>query len=218
MTINERVKEIIGILKNQKKINNVQQFANKIGVDKSYISKIIHDKTSVTDKFCQKIVKSYPEISYKWLISNEGDMVTNSEKENKIPNENPFDIKKIVKYIVYKENCTQNDIAKRVGVKNSYLSDVINGRYPLSKKLENKFLLRYPHIFSKLYPHINSENISSIIQTNNTTIDEPEKFCNDIHHDIDFYKGQITSLTEIIREQQVLISSLMKQEFKTNNK
>lgn len=217
MTINKRVKEVINILKNQKKINNVQQFADNIGVDKSYISKIINDKTPVTSKFCQKIVKFYPEISYKWLIANEGDMITNSEKENKIPNENPFDIKKIVKYIVYKENCTQNDIAKRVGVKNSYLSDVINGRYSLSKKLENKFLLRYPHIFSELYPHINSENISSIISTNNT-IGNPEKLCNDIHHDIDFYKGQITSLTEIIKEQQILISSLMKQEFKTNNK
>lgn len=218
MTINERIKEVINILKTEKKINNVQQFADKIGVDKSYVSKIINDKTPVTNKFCQKIVKSYPGISYRWLIADEGDMITYSEKENKIPNENPFDIKKIVKYIVYKENCTQNDIAKRVGVKNSYLSDVINGRYSLSKKLENKFLLRYPHIFSELYPHINSENNSNILSTNNTTISKTEKFLDNDHFDINFYKRQIISLTEIIREQQILISSIMKQEFKPNNK
>lgn len=48
-------------------------------------------------------------------------------------------LKKAIESIKLSRNILQSDIALAVGVKNTYLSDVINGRVPLSDNLAEKF-------------------------------------------------------------------------------
>lgn len=51
------------------------------------------------------------------------------------------EVKKRISELKYKLGITQADIAKQLGIKSTYLSDVINGRAPFSKQLESKIRL-----------------------------------------------------------------------------
>lgn len=47
------------------------------------------------------------------------------------------EVKNIVSEIKYRCDLTQSEIAKELGIKNTYLSDVVNGRVPFSDNLKN---------------------------------------------------------------------------------
>lgn len=48
------------------------------------------------------------------------------------------DFKKAISSIKFNFELNQADIAERLGVKSTYLSDMINGRVPLSENISNK--------------------------------------------------------------------------------
>lgn len=50
-------------------------FATKIKVDSSNWMKMLNGEQTVTDKTLQKIVKAFPQISYDWLRTGEGEML-----------------------------------------------------------------------------------------------------------------------------------------------
>lgn len=68
--INERVKDLI-LLKSR---GNASNFARSIGVSSQRISNILHNKNSVSRDIIERILKSFPDISFTWLTMGEGEM------------------------------------------------------------------------------------------------------------------------------------------------
>ncbi len=58
-----------------------------------------------------------------------------------------LDIKDIISEIKYRCNCAQKDIAIKLGVKPTYLSDVISGRVPFSLNLKENISEQYSDLF-----------------------------------------------------------------------
>ena len=58
-------------------------------------------------------------------------------------------LKNVIAAIKYKHGLKQAEIADRMGIKNTYLSDVINGRSPLSELFSDKLITAFS--ISKIY-------------------------------------------------------------------
>lgn len=56
------------------------------------------------------------------------------------------ELSELIKIIKFKENLTQTDIAKRIGVSKQYLSDTINERYPFSTELRQKLYEQFTYL------------------------------------------------------------------------
>lgn len=52
----------------------------------------------------------------------------------------------LVRRVKYESGLTQNDIAKKIGISKSYLSDTVNGRYPFSDELKGKLYESFPYL------------------------------------------------------------------------
>ncbi|MBQ9253680.1 MAG: helix-turn-helix transcriptional regulator [Bacteroidales bacterium] len=73
---------------------NSLQFANKLGVQPSNISHILSGRNKPSLDFITKILKNFPDIDYKWLVLNQGSMlslesqtVKNKNNETNLPKE-----------------------------------------------------------------------------------------------------------------------------------
>ncbi len=51
------------------------QFAEKIGVQRSSVSHVISGRNRPSLDFVKKILDAFPDISYEWLISGDGEMI-----------------------------------------------------------------------------------------------------------------------------------------------
>lgn len=56
------------------------------------------------------------------------------------------EVAQIIATIKYKEGLKQSEIAARIGIKPTYLSDVINGRCPFSDELKQKIHEQFSYI------------------------------------------------------------------------
>ena len=50
----------------------------------------------------------------------------------------------LVRRVKYESGSTQNDIAKKIGINKSYLSDTVNGRYPFNDELKGRLYESFP--------------------------------------------------------------------------
>lgn len=57
----------------------------------------------------------------------------------------------LVRKVKYETGLTQNDIAKKIGISKSYLSDTVNGRFPFSDELRGKLYETFPGLVGKTY-------------------------------------------------------------------
>ncbi|MBR1775076.1 MAG: helix-turn-helix transcriptional regulator [Bacteroidales bacterium] len=103
-----------------------------------------------------------------------------------------MEIRNAINFIKFKEKCTQKDIAERLGVKNTYISDVLNGRHKVSKSLLDKLLYHYPYL---------SEQNTDIFNPKEETLKT-----SDI--DVNKFFTIIDKLQKHIEEQDELISTL----------
>jgi DNA-binding Xre family transcriptional regulator len=61
------------------------EFSSQMGLSNSYMSKMMGPKnSSVGSKIIEKIVRAYPEINLRWLITGEGEMLIDPVK-NELP-------------------------------------------------------------------------------------------------------------------------------------
>lgn len=75
MNENQRVKKVIEVLKQGKYIRNQQDFAERIGADKSTISQVVNGKISVPNNLFGKISKAFPQFNIEWLLNDKGEML-----------------------------------------------------------------------------------------------------------------------------------------------
>lgn len=66
------------------------------------------------------------------------------------------ELKKIILEIKFKYNKRQSDIADDLGIKKTYLSDMINGRVPLTDNIANRIYELYSDVSRGPYSEINS--------------------------------------------------------------
>lgn len=78
MNENQRVKKVIEVLKQGKYIRNQQDFAERIGTDKSTISQVVNGKISVPNNLFGKISKAFPQFNIEWLLNDKGEMLKSS--------------------------------------------------------------------------------------------------------------------------------------------
>ena len=78
MNENQRVKKVIEVLKQGKYIRNQQDFAERIGADKSTISQVVNGKISVPNNLFGKISKAFPQFNIEWLLNDKGEMLKSS--------------------------------------------------------------------------------------------------------------------------------------------
>ena len=75
----ERIKKILAI-----KSVTLHDFCKKIGLNSTTtIAKIISENRKPSSKTIGRILKAYPDINYDWLISGEGNIIGETEKELK---------------------------------------------------------------------------------------------------------------------------------------
>lgn len=82
---NQRVAELIGELKNSRKIRNQSHFAEVVGSDKATISEIVREQIEVPKKLFGKILEAFPVISPAWLESGEGPMFRQAPQADPFP-------------------------------------------------------------------------------------------------------------------------------------
>jgi DNA-binding XRE family transcriptional regulator len=79
--LNQKIKQILGNLKLTPSV-----FADKIGVQRSSISHILSGRNKPSFEIIQKIVKTFPDLGYEWLMddSNKVSMPKLSDKSDNL--------------------------------------------------------------------------------------------------------------------------------------
>lgn len=89
---NQRFVEAKEYLQKRYFLTTDAQIAERIGVNRSYISELTNEKRNLTPRFIDKIVYSFPEVSKDWLLTGEGSMLLAKEPKGNATMVNPSDI------------------------------------------------------------------------------------------------------------------------------
>lgn len=86
-TVYQRVAEVANFLIFSKAALDKQDLAAKLGYNASSFSQIINGRVPVSDKFMDKLLTFAPAINEKWLLTGDGNMLTdnNNTEPNAIP-------------------------------------------------------------------------------------------------------------------------------------
>lgn len=104
MTDNQRVKELVSFLKENKRIRNQQDFVERIGSDKSTVSQVLSDKLPIPNNMFDKICNAFPDVSQSWLRTGEGNMLRDDKlTEIHIPESGGVSIETLDRYNKAKE-------------------------------------------------------------------------------------------------------------------
>lgn len=90
MNENQRVKKVIEVLKQGKYIRNQQDFAERIGADKSTISQVVNGKISVPNNLFGKISKAFPQFNIEWLLNDKGEMLNGTAPQQSLASAQPI--------------------------------------------------------------------------------------------------------------------------------
>ena len=121
-TFPERLKFLI----NQKKLSNAE-LAEKIGIQKSTVSHLLSGRNKPGFDFLNKLVKVFPDINLRWLITGEGD--TFSEQSPTLP-ENPAKTNESNKQEIQEitDTGTKNDLKEIIVVYKDKTFDILKRR------------------------------------------------------------------------------------------
>lgn len=81
MTENQRLKSVIGLLKERRYIRNQQDFTERIGSDKSTVSQIVNGRTPIPNKMFAQIAQAFPMLNIDFILTGEGEMLKNDDVE-----------------------------------------------------------------------------------------------------------------------------------------
>lgn len=73
--MNQRLREVVNFLKEQRKVLSDGEFADKIDVGRSQLSEVMSGKRKVSERYILKLLAKFPEISEEWLRTGEGEML-----------------------------------------------------------------------------------------------------------------------------------------------
>jgi len=59
---------------------SASEFADTIGVQRSNVTHVLHERNKPGLQFITKILESFPEINAKWLLTGEGEMIEKTKQ------------------------------------------------------------------------------------------------------------------------------------------
>ena len=142
--MNQRLREAVNLLKDQRKVRSDADCATILGVDKGDFSRLLSGKRPITQRFIGVFTKHFPQLDGNWLLTGEGEMIkshsasadnhsvsiTGEEiKENNIQVNTDETIAKLIA-----EVAAQRRVTEKVLEQNSELIAIIAGK----KKEENQ--------------------------------------------------------------------------------
>ena len=89
MIDNQRFRNVVFYLKENKFIRNQQDFTERVGSDKATISQIMNDKINIPNNMFASVEVAFPFISSEWIKSGEGDMLKDSVVQTSRGNNSP---------------------------------------------------------------------------------------------------------------------------------
>lgn len=102
------------------------KFSEKIGLSNSYMSKMVANNGNIGSQIIEKIVRIYPELDARWLLTGEGNMIINQDnKQNQNEPEMNCD------------NCPYKELISR------YQEDIDRYREEISELREENRSLRH---------------------------------------------------------------------------
>lgn len=145
MEINNRIKELIRILANNKQ----SVFSKTTGIPKTTLNGIVSPPfNDPSFKSLRKILDAYPSINTQWLLYGKGTPVVNQEKTDgaidQKDNENKKDpeISERVSLIIQRLSPNPNSFATDLGyAKSQTIYDIINGKSAPSYDFFRRFML-----------------------------------------------------------------------------
>ena len=75
--MNQRLKEIVDELKNQRKVYSYADFARIVDIPRGDLSQMMSGKRKVSKRCVSNLLTNFPEINEKWLNIGEGEMFIN---------------------------------------------------------------------------------------------------------------------------------------------
>lgn len=72
--MNQRIRELVDFLKNERIVLSDGEFASEVGIGKSQLSEVMSGKRKVSEKYIRKMRTRFPEINEDWLRNGEGEM------------------------------------------------------------------------------------------------------------------------------------------------
>lgn len=79
---NNRLKEVISFLKEERVIYNESDFAKQIEIGKSFLSDIKAGRKALSEQLVLKICKIEPRINRTWLLTGEGEMLNSTAHDS----------------------------------------------------------------------------------------------------------------------------------------
>lgn len=73
--MNQRLKDVIDELKNQRKVYSYADCARIIGIEKAELSRMMSGKRPVSQRCVDNMLASFPTINEEWLLTGEGNML-----------------------------------------------------------------------------------------------------------------------------------------------
>lgn len=121
---NNRLKEVISFLKEERVIYNESDFAKQIEIGKSFLSDIKAGRKALSEQLVLKICKIEPRINRTWLLTGEGDMLNGVQAEQTIQPSTESDIHLIPLLPVSAQGGSLNDFV--VSIKESSCEKIIS--------------------------------------------------------------------------------------------
>lgn len=75
--MNQRLKEILNVLKERRIIRSYADFAREVGIDKADLSKMMSGNKAINQLSVGRILVKFPQINKKWLLTGVGEMFNN---------------------------------------------------------------------------------------------------------------------------------------------
>ena len=75
--MNQRLKEILDLLKERREINSYADFARRVGIDKADLSRMVSGIKTINQRHIGKMLVKFPQINENYLMTGDGEMLKN---------------------------------------------------------------------------------------------------------------------------------------------
>ncbi len=121
------------------------RFESLCGLSNGYVRNL---KSQIGEDKLSNILNAFPELSKIWLLTGEGSMLVDISANSS----NRTKFKAIIQQIKATEDITQAELAEKLGLHKSYLSDMINERVPITDTVLASIYELFPYTKESIPP------------------------------------------------------------------
>lgn len=121
------------------------RFESLCGLSNGYVRNL---KSQIGEDKLSNILNAFPELSKIWLLTGEGSMLVDISANSS----NRTKFKAIIQQIKATEDITQAELAEKLGLHKSYLSDMINERVPVTETVQASIYELFPYTKESIPP------------------------------------------------------------------